>query len=214
MNPFITCNDVVIGVKHPLNINAINWSIALKDKILLQGDNGIGKTTLLRSILNLQPLINGKITINNHPIHTMKRYEIGREIGYLHQQPAFQLFTMTVWQELVLYLSFKDEINDIEDKAHKIAQNLKIDHLYNHHPQLCSKGEQQRIALASILLQEPKFLLLDEPTAALDDESVQLLLNTIHQHEIGYIMVSHDVRVSFKDLKRWTLTQKGLYEEI
>ncbi len=214
MSSFITCNDVVIGVKHPLNKKAINCAIALKDRILLQGDNGIGKTTLLRSILNLQPLIKGEITINSHPIQTMKRYKIGREIGYLHQQPAFQLFTMTVWQELVLFLSFRDEMKDIEDKAHKVAQSLKIDHLYNHHPQLCSKGEQQRIALASILLQKPKFLLLDEPTAALDDESVQLLLNTIHKFEIGYIMVSHDSRVSFKDLKRWTLTQEGLYEEL
>lgn len=214
MSSFITCKNVVIGIKNPLNEKAINCSIALEERIILQGDNGIGKTTLLRSILNLQPLIQGDITINDCSIQTMKRYKIGREIGYLHQQPAFQLFAMTVWQELVLYLSFRDEMKNIEDKAHKIAQRLKIDHLYNNHPQLCSKGEQQRIALASILLQEPKFLLLDEPTAALDDESVQLLLETIHEHKIGYVMVSHDFRVSLKGLKLWTLTQEGLHEEL
>lgn len=213
MNPLITCKDVVIGVKQPLINKPINCSIMMKDKILLQGENGIGKTTFLRSILNLQPLIKGEISINNHPTHSLKRYQIGREIGYLHQQPAFQLFSMTVWEELVLFLSFKNDSINIEDKAHRIAQKLKIDHLYKHHPQLCSKGEQQRIALASILLQDPKFLLLDEPTAALDDETIQLLLETIDEYDIGYIMVSHDSRISSND-RLWILTQEGLHEQV
>lgn len=214
MKPFIQCNDVVIGINHPLNKNSINCSIMKDDKILLQGENGVGKTTFLRSILNLLPLIEGDIVIQNKSVERMKRFEIGREIGYLHQQPAFQLFAMTVWEELVLYLSFKEKVNDLEDKAHQLAKKLKIDHLYENHPQLCSKGEQQRIALASILLQEPTFLLLDEPTAALDDESVDILLTTIKEHNIGYIMVSHDPRVSLKDTKQWMFTQEGLHEEI
>lgn len=215
MSEFILCQNLVVGVNKALHEKPINCTISCNDKILLQGENGVGKTTWMRTMLNLEKPIQGNVSIAGKNINSMQRYEIGRKIGYLHQQPAFQLFSMSVWEELVMLLSFREDISNIQEKAHEVAQMLKIDHLYKSHPQLCSKGEQQRIACAAILLQQPSFLFLDEPTSGLDDQSTHILLETLNHYNMGYIMVSHDQRVSVFNHKRtFTLTKEGLHEQV
>lgn len=167
-----------------------------QERILIQGLNGVGKTTLLRTMLGLHPCACGSLTFDGVSIQDYQRYQLGQVIGYVHQQPSFQLFGMSVWEECTLFAKWRKQMID-EHKINTVLKSLNLDHLKDQHPQLCSRGEQQRLSIAIALLQEPRFMILDEPTTALDDNNVDGLINIIQQRaDLGWIIVSHDQRLS------------------
>ncbi len=175
--------------------NPITYTFTNLDRVLIQGVNGVGKTTLLRAMLGLQPTHQGRLLLNNQPVNEFERYQIGQLVGYVHQQPSYQLFGMSVWQECVMFAKWRNQVIT-EDQVICVLKQLNLLHLRDQHPQLCSRGEQQRLTLAIALLQQPEFILLDEPTTALDDKHVELMIEIInHHHEIGWVVVSHDERL-------------------
>lgn len=177
---------------------------------LIKGINGVGKSTLLRAMLKLHPPLSGSITLNNQLIQTYQRYQVGRLIGYVHQQPAYQLFGMSVLQECELFHQFRQQAVDYQAIDHYLDQ-LQLSHLKQQHPQLCSRGEQQRLALVIALLQKPTMILLDEPTTALDDFHVQAMMELIKQHpHIGWVMVSHDERLSALSIDQTIVLKRAL----
>lgn len=188
--------NVTCAYDHQILFDPFSCTINNHDRVLIQGKNGIGKTTLLRCLLGLHPHHQGHISFDHKSIDTYQRYQIGQLIGYVHQQPSYQLFGMSVWQECILFAQWRKQTID-EDEIICLLNQLNLYHLRDQHPQLCSRGEQQRLSLAIALLQKPRFILLDEPSTALDDKNVEIILDVISQHtEIGWIVVSHDQRLN------------------
>lgn len=163
---------------------------------LITGGNGSGKTTLSKLMCGILRPDKGALFINGEHAVNWPLGKIGKTVGYLFQEPAQQLFTATVWEEM----TFIDEINGIDPsitgkKAEEILNQFGLLSHRNSNTFRLSRGEKQRLALCAILMQGAKFLILDEPTTGLDRENKAILYQIIERlcaDGIGFAIISHD----------------------
>ncbi len=162
------------------------------------GGNGTGKTTTLKLASGTKKPYRGSIKIKGRNIDKYKGNELFHGVlGMLPQNPQSLFVEKTV--KLDLLESLEDAGMTKEEKETKVmetAKAVKIDHLMDMHPYDLSGGEQQRAALAKVLLMEPEILFLDEPTKGLDNEfkfKLAGVLKDLLKKGVTIIMVSHDV---------------------
>ncbi len=167
--------------------------------IILKGESGIGKTTLIRLITKETEPDSGDITVGRYRLSEIKRNKIPeyrREIGVIFQD--FRLFAdYTVYGNLELTLSLTGcERKSAEDKITHVLTMMGIDHLHKRYPRELSGGEQQKVCMARAIINNPMVLLADEPTGNLDPSSsaeIAELLSIIHRQGITVIMATHDL---------------------
>ena len=160
------------------------------------GGNGVGKTTLLSLISGSNTPYRGKVLINENPISEISGLYSG-VLGVMPQDPKSLFAKKTVKLELMEMLSdCKMETAEKEEKIKQIAKLCRIESLLDYHPFDLSGGEQQRTALAKILIRRPQILLLDEPTKGLDAGFKKIfaeILRELTENGVTVIMVSHDI---------------------
>lgn len=175
-----------------------NFSLNIdKDKITaLTGPNGSGKTTLGKLMIGILKPKKGQVCIFNKATNEMTLSEIGSKIGYLFQNPEKQFFTNSVYDELSFVLKTKGyEEEYIKDKVEEMLELFQLKGLEGTFPFLLSQGEKQRLAIAAILINEPQYLILDEPTTGLDNRRREILLailKKLKDRGIGMTIISHD----------------------
>jgi len=178
----------------------ITASIRFGELVALFGESGAGKTTLLRILAGLDMPDKGKIMFGREVwFDSEKNINLPprkRKIGYMFQDYA--LFpNMTVFEN-IWYAQPLINIPKIEE----LMQSFGLSELANRKPAKLSGGQKQRVALARVLASEPRFLLLDEPLAALDSDfrtsSQNLIKQAHHQFKTTTIMVSHDLAEVFR----------------
>ncbi len=156
------------------------------------GKSGSGKTTLLELIDNIIVPTKGEIII-----------EDVNKIGFLFQFPEEQFFNQTVKKELEVILKLSDYKKDINKRIYDVLEmvNLNEDYL-NKNPFNLSSGEKRKLALASVLILNPKIILLDEPTIGLDDkdknEMIKLIRMLKNRYNKTIIIASHDMNFIHK----------------
>ena len=159
------------------------------------GGNGTGKSTLLKAICGVCPPYRGKIELGGKKIRDFKRGELFRNnLSMLPQDPQSLFVKKSVREDLREMLPLGDR--DADAKIAAIAEKCEIAHLLDRHPYDLSGGEQQRAALAKVLLTNPKIMLLDEPTKGIDaffKEKLARVLKKLIADGMTVIMVSHDV---------------------
>ena len=159
------------------------------------GGNGTGKSTLLKAICGVCPPYRGKIELGGKKIRDFKRGELFRNnLSMLPQDPQSLFVKKSVREDLREMLPLGDR--DADAKIAAIAEKCEIAHLLDRHPYDLSGGEQQRAALAKVLLTNPKIKLLDEPTKGIDaffKEKLARVLKKLIADGMAVIMVSHDV---------------------
>ncbi|MBU5443428.1 ABC transporter ATP-binding protein [Paenibacillus sp. MSJ-34] len=167
------------------------------------GGNGTGKTTALSLISGIYRPYRGKVLVGGKDPAKMSARELfTRNIGVLPQNPQMLFVKKTVEQDLYEMLAQTDLTR--EEKADKVkaaASFAELEHLLDMHPYDLSGGEQQRAALAKVLLSEPAILLLDEPTKGLDGffkEKLALFLKKLNADGVTIMMVSHDIEFCAK----------------
>ncbi len=165
-----------------------------KEKIAIIGENGVGKSTLLKIIAGLKEQTSGKIELFHNNINSIKDFEKYRdEIGYLPQDVSSFFLCITVIEDIMFSLLCMGEKKEISyKKSIDILKKLDILHLENRAISELSGGEQKIVALAAILVKEPKILLFDEPTNALDEKSQNKILDILNGIEKSMIIVSHN----------------------
>lgn len=159
---------------------------------VIKGKSGIGKSTFLKSLMfeyDCQYEYNG---INLMKLNQEERQQfIYDHISFVHQLPLF-LSAMNILSHITLYEKMGKKRNP------ELEKQLHVNHLLNKFPKQLSGGEKTRVAIYLALLKQPDILILDEPTAALDDKNarcvIDLLLNYAHQGHI-VIISSHDQRL-------------------
>ncbi|MBO4818795.1 MAG: ATP-binding cassette domain-containing protein [Firmicutes bacterium] len=154
------------------------------------GGNGTGKSTTLKAICNICRVYRGKISVLGTAIDKYKSGELFKNnLAMLPQDPQSLFVKKTVKGEL-------DEMSKDEALKEKITDLCEIRELLGRHPYDLSGGEQQRAALAKVLLTEPKVLLLDEPTKGIDaffKQKLASILKELKKQGMTIVMVSHDV---------------------
>jgi len=171
----------------------------------LVGGNGTGKTTTLSLISGINNPHRGKVLLNGRDVRKISDKELFQGmLGVLPQNPQSLFVKKTVELDLYEMIGGTKENKDgaydgaIAKKTavEKIAQLMHIEHLFDQHPYDLSGGEQQRLALAKIMLLKPQILLLDEPTKGLDNHFKREfgeILRKLQEHGVTIIMVSHDI---------------------
>ena len=154
------------------------------------GGNGAGKSTTLKAICGICKPYRGKVKVFGKPVDKYKPAELfGGNLAMLPQDPKSLFVKQTVREEL-------QEMCADPEKIEKAAAVCEISELLDSHPYDLSGGEQQRAALAKVLLTEPKLLLLDEPTKGIDSffkEKLAGILCKLKEQGVTVLMVSHDV---------------------
>ena len=154
------------------------------------GGNGTGKSTTLKSICHICKPYRGKVTVEGRNVSKYKAGELFHHcLAMLPQDPQSLFVKKTVREEL-------REMGAEPERIDRIAQLCQITHLLESHPYDLSGGEQQRAALAKVLLTDPKILLLDEPTKGIDaffKGKLAEILKELQRQGVTIVLVSHDV---------------------
>jgi zinc transport system ATP-binding protein len=193
------------GYDHETVLEDINLSIYENDFIGLIGPNGGGKTTLLKIILGLLPLKNGKVSVMG------KEPQKGRQhIGYVPQFTVFDSdFPISVYDIVKMgRLSRKRVFRRLTSQDDDIIEEklgwVGMLEYKNRGIRELSGGQRQRVYIARALATEPELLLLDEPTISVDFESrakIYKLLHEINLHGVTILLVSHDLNVISRYVK-------------
>ena len=176
------------------------------------GENGSGKTTALSLISGLNSPYRGSVLINGQNISKINGLYDGL-IGVLPQNPQSVFVKKTVYLDLLEILSeTKLPKEEKEKKVQNISVLCRIENLLDSHPYDLSGGEQQRAALAKILLMQPEILLLDEPTKGMDaqfKEEFADILSDLKKSGVTILMVSHDIEFCAQYADRCALCFDG-----
>lgn len=181
-------------------INQISFSISKGEFVGIMGASGSGKTTLLNCISTINRVSAGSIMINGKDITKMKKSQLIKfrreELGFIFQD--FNLLdTLTAFENIALALTIqKVNATQIQTRVKEVAQRLGIEEILNKYPYQLSGGQKQRVASARAIISNPKLILADEPTGALDSKSARMLLESFEELnrslEATILMVTHD----------------------
>ena len=184
----------------PPVLDKLNLKFFRYDRIGLIGPNGSGKTTMFHIIMGLLKHTSGSIEIFGKPVTEEKEFdEVRRKIGMLFQDADDQLFSPTVLEDVAfgpLNLGMsRDEAVDI---AKRTLESLDLAGFEDRITYKLSGGEKRLVSLATILAMKPEVLLLDEPTAGLDDKTKAKLLSILSNLDLSFILISHEIDFLFE----------------
>ncbi len=175
-------------------VKKINFTIKENEIIGLLGPNGSGKTTTIGMILGLLKPTSGEILIDGEKIEK-KRIEILKKINFI--SPYIELpKKLTVKQNLIVYARLYD-VKNINSQVDYLVEKFRLHKLLNRLTGELSSGQKNRVSLAKALINDPKVLLLDEPTASLDPEVGDyvrtFLENYKNEKNISILLASHNM---------------------
>lgn len=181
----------------------VNFSVEQGEYVAIMGESGSGKTTLLNILASLDKPTSGKILLDGKDIAQIKEKDISKfrrdNMGFVFQD--FNLLdTFSLEDNIYLPLVLAGQIYaEMNSKLRPIAEQLGITELLKKYPYEVSGGQKQRAAVARALITNPRLILADEPTGALDSKSTDELLqlfNDINQKGQTIIMVTHSVKAA------------------
>ncbi len=217
-------------------LNNISFTVNDNEFLAIMGASGSGKTTLLNTISTIDTVTSGNIIINGVDITNLSEEELSNfrkeNLGFVFQD--FNLLdTLTIKENIALFLIInKEDKSKIDDLVLDISEKLGISDILNKYPYEVSGGQKQRCACARALINNPKLILADEPTGALDSRNARVLLETFKEmnEELNstILMVTHDAfsasyasRVLFikdgeifNEIIKGKKTRKEFYDEI
>ena len=181
-------------------IDDISFSVNEGEFVAIMGASGSGKTTLLNCISTIDKVTAGHIYLENTDITTLKGKSLNKfrreKLGFIFQD--FNLLdTLTAYENIALALSIqKVPAKKIQEAVNIVAAQLGIMNVLNKYPYQMSGGQKQRVASARAIITNPRLVLADEPTGALDSKSAKMLLERFNylntEKNTTIMMVTHD----------------------
>ncbi len=184
-------------------LEKISFDIQKNRCIAILGNNGAGKSTLIKCINRICPAQKGTILVDSQNVYKMKRSNVAQNIAYVPQNS--RSINMTVFDAILLgrkpYIKW-DATSEDRQIVSDIMQKMKLDNFALRNLSELSGGEVQKVTLARALAQEPKLLLLDEPTSNLDlrnqHEVLQIVKNVAREHNTCVAIVIHDLNLAIR----------------
>lgn len=217
-------------------IDQISFQVEKGEFVGIMGASGSGKTTLLNCISTIDKVSSGVIKMNGKDITALKGNHLNQfrreELGFIFQD--FNLLdTLTAYENIALALSIQRVSgNEIDRRVHSVSEKLGMKEILNKYPYQMSGGQKQRVACARAIITEPKLILADEPTGALDSRSARMLLESFSylnkEMEATILMVTHDAFTAsyasrilfikdgtiFNELRKGDDDRKGFFNRI
>ena len=184
-------------------LHGVNLDIRPGEIVLLTGPSGSGKTTLLTLIGALRSAQTGSVRVLGRELRGAARAQLAqarREIGYIFQAHNL-LGSLTARQNVQLAAELRPELSpaEVRLRAEEMLRRVGLGERLDYFPAKLSGGQKQRVAIARALVGEPKLVLADEPTAALDSRTgrdvVEILQALAREQGVPILMVTHDSRV-------------------
>ena len=214
----------------------VSFSVEPGEYVAIMGESGSGKTTLLNILAALDQPTAGRVYLKGNDIGKVKEKEMAafrrQNLGFVFQD--FNLLdTLTAYENIALALSIqKTPVREMDERIRQAAEELGIGDVLNKYPYQMSGGQKQRVASARAIITNPKLILADEPTGALDSKSARLLLERFGylNHMLGatILMVTHDAFTAsyasrvifikdgrlFSEIQRGAQTRKEFFDKI
>jgi len=193
--------DFSFGYKELL-FNKVNIELDFSQITLINGANGSGKTALLRILSGLNKNYNGSILLKNNELKNMSVEEISNYIIYQKQEPMANIVATTPYEDLGIWLNKFVTSNIDSAKVNDALRRFKMNEFKDYPVWKLSGGQLKRVGLASLLFFPQKFWLLDEPTAGLDFDLQNVLLEILLEKKksgTGAVIVTHRTKL-FKNI--------------
>lgn len=211
-NVLLSVRDVrkVYGSREAVTraLDDVSFDIAQGEFVGVMGPSGSGKSTLLNCISTIDTVTSGNIILNGLDITQLRSRQLSKfrrdDLGFIFQD-ANLLDTLTGFENIALALTIKGEKSDaVHAKVDSTANMLGVTDVLQKYPRQMSGGQRQRVAAARAIVADPKLVLADEPTGALDSRNAAVLLETLEvlnaKLHATIMMVTHDaVAASYAD---------------
>lgn len=240
MENILTINHIekYYGSKSSLTkaLDDLSLTVDKGEFVAIMGASGSGKTTLLNCISTIDRVTSGSILVDGEDITKLKGNALNQfrreQLGFIFQD--FNLLdTLNAYENIALALSIQNAPADaIEEKVNKVAKELGVEDVLKKYPYQMSGGQKQRVASARAIVTEPKLVLADEPTGALDSKSSKMLLERFaylnQELAATILMVTHDSFTAsyasrvifikdgriFNEIRRGEDSRKAFFEKI
>lgn len=217
-------------------LDHLSFEVDKGEFVAIMGASGSGKTTLLNMISTIDRVTSGHIYVGGKDITKLKNKQLYRfrreELGFIFQD--FNLLdTLTAYENIALALSIQNKsVVQIEESIRKVAKELDIEEVLQKYPYQMSGGQKQRVASARAIVTNPKLILADEPTGALDSKAAKMLLEKFYYLnetlQATILMVTHDAFTAsytkrvifikdgkiFKEIHRGENSRKAFFDSI
>jgi len=213
--PLLRVEHLTFGYdrKRP-TLQGISFSLQCDGIVALCGRNGSGKTTLARLLMRINQPPRGTVWLGDKDLAGLEPREIAAEVGYVFQNPDHQFVTDRVWDEVAYGLQvrgFSDQV--MQDRVEEMLTIIDLQRYADRSPFSLSLGERRRLSVATMLVLEPRLLVLDEPTIGQDHERAQQLMQLMSRLRQRYgttvLMITHDVRLVAEWAERILLLGQG-----
>jgi len=200
----VPVNDPIISVEgldyiyQPHQVHAVrgvSFAIQRGACVALIGQNGSGKTTILKNLLGLLRPTRGKVVVAGLDTRQIAVAEMAQHVGFVLQNPDQQLFAETVEQEIAFgprNLGLAKDV--VQERVDKAIQTVGLEHLREEFPPALSKGDRAKVVIASALALQPEILVLDEPTTGQDYKGchqIMQIARSLHQQGCTVLFVTH-----------------------
>ncbi|MES3641160.1 ABC transporter ATP-binding protein [Staphylococcus saprophyticus] len=183
-------------------LKGINFNVNEGEFVILNGASGSGKTTLLTILGGLLSQSSGDILYNNQPLFTRDRKASElrlNEIGFIFQSSHLVPYLKVKAQLATIGKEAGMTMKEANQRAETLLKQIGLNHRLTAFPHMLSGGEKQRVAIVRALMNHPKIILADEPTASLDAERatevIEMIKNQIKSKKMIGIMITHDKRL-------------------
>lgn len=217
-------------------VDRISFQVERQEFVAIMGASGSGKTTLLNCIATIDRVTAGKIYVDGEDITKLRGEKLDRfrreELGFIFQD--FNLLdTLTARENIALALAIqKVHSLEIADRIEKVSDELGINEVLDKFPYQMSGGQKQRVASARAIITDPKLVLADEPTGALDSRAARMLLEQFERLNQRFrstiLMVTHDAFAAsyasrviflkdgkiFNEIRRGNHSRKQFFDQI
>jgi energy-coupling factor transport system ATP-binding protein len=188
--------DFTYGRKSPTVLHQIQVTLDPHEVTALVGPNGCGKTTLGKLMAGILKPTRGQVRVDGLDTRKTDLSVLGQHIGYLFQEPERQLFASSVRDELAFVFDLMGEDKaQYADKVDQMLSRFHLEHLADDFPFQLSRGEKQRLAIATVMINNPAYYIFDEPTTGLDEirrQELSDILLDLSSNRTGMMIISHD----------------------
>jgi energy-coupling factor transport system ATP-binding protein len=180
-------------------LRGVSLDVHKGEFIALVGQNGAGKTTLAKHFNGLLRPTKGRVIVDGKDAAGQAIYDLAKVVGYVFQNPDHQIFSATVWEEAAYGLKVQGITGEkAKERVANVLELVGLSDLLELNPFTLSKGDRQKLAVASILAIEPQVLVIDEPTTGLDARGAEGMMTLIdHLNKLGHtvIIITHDMKL-------------------